>query len=540
MSHDEDDVLGIDLDAWQAPPAPAGIADGVIAQMRREITQVSVQALPVEQTAPRPSRRWWLVGGVAAAIATASMVTFALTRSGRPANARGISAGDRATHIALGDSFADVDPNTIVSWRREGEKITAQQAGGIAAWRVDEDDNLTIETGLGSIEATNASLRVEVKMLDAKKTIALSAITAAAVASLTIVVYEGVVRVRADGGTTTVAPGTAYQIRAKGDNTIVEDQVHVGAALLDANAQLDKLRAEIEAKEAERLLLVKQINGLLPENLEKAEIARVMKGLADEIRVCGDGWTGKLTVQVKVRADGEVDEVEITPPGAKPIACVAQLVNKATFSATKRGVLFRYPIAFSEPKQNYDFSPNPFANKDPVDKKPACKPGDIEKLDTRGKEAFSGGRAAEALAAFEISYACKPSEMTAKLVVASACKAKHIGKARSYWKKLTQGSRDQVAALCGANGFFVDDLEGRGNDDLSGNPFNTASGQLKIVNQTGPAKVSIDGKDAGITPVELDLPPGKHKVTLVVGANKHTFAVEIKAGETTIMSKSIE
>ena len=130
---EEDDVLGIDLDAWQAPPPPASIADGVIARMRSEVTQVTVQALPVEQAPSRLPRKWWIAGAITVAAAGATLVTFAATRSGPPANARGISAGDRAAHIALGPSSADVDPNTVVSWRREGERITAQQAGGVAA-----------------------------------------------------------------------------------------------------------------------------------------------------------------------------------------------------------------------------------------------------------------------------------------------------------------------------------------------------------------------------------------------------------------------
>lgn len=521
MSNDEDDVLGIDLDAWQAPPPPANIADGVIARMRSEVTQVSVQALPVEQAPSRLPRKWWLASGVTVAVATATLVTFALTRGGPPANTRGISAGDRAAHIALGPSSADVDPNTVVSWRREGGRITAQQAGGIAAWRVGDDDNLTIETNLGSIEATNASLRVEVQMLDTKKQIALSAITAAAVSVVTVVVYEGVVRVRAGDTTTTVAPGTAYQIRSKGENVIVEDQANVGAAPVDPNrAELERLQAEIAAKEAERQLLVKQINDLLPENLEKDEVQRVMKGHADEFRICASGWTGKIDVRVTVKPDGTVGAVEMTPPDAKPVECVARIVNATTYSPTKRGVVFKYPIVFNAPPVDYDFSSNPFS------KKANC---DAEQLLERGQALFSAGQPGEALDLFEQAYACKADKRTLKLMFASACKSKQTNKAQQIWKKLAEPDRNQVVSLCVSNGILIEDLEAT-----------SGSGKLNVANKGAPAKVLVDGVEVGTAPIYMDLPAGKHKVTLVVGVDKYTFSVVIKAGETASLVKSIQ
>ena len=36
----------------------------------------------------------------------------------------------------------------------------------------------------------------------------------------------------------------------------------------------------------------------------------------------------------------------------------------------------------------------------------------------------------------------------------------------------------------------------------------------------------------GTTPVDTTISPGRHKVTFVIGADKHTFSVNVKPGET--------
>jgi eukaryotic-like serine/threonine-protein kinase len=58
------------------------------------------------------------------------------------------------------------------------------------------------------------------------------------------------------------------------------------------------------------------------------------------------------------------------------------------------------------------------------------------------------------------------------------------------------------------------------------------------------AKVSIDGRDTGkMTPIapraKIALPPGKHKVTFVVGRESWSYTVTIKAGETSKITKDL-
>ncbi|HET7501426.1 MAG TPA: protein kinase [Kofleriaceae bacterium] len=58
------------------------------------------------------------------------------------------------------------------------------------------------------------------------------------------------------------------------------------------------------------------------------------------------------------------------------------------------------------------------------------------------------------------------------------------------------------------------------------------------------AKIAIDGKDTGLsTPISghaLPLTPGKHKVTFVIGGDKFSFSIAIKAGETTPLHKDLQ
>ena len=69
-----------------------------------------------------------------------------------------------------------------------------------------------------------------------------------------------------------------------------------------------------------------------------------------------------------------------------------------------------------------------------------------------------------------------------------------------------------------------------------------ADGHLHVYS-TPVARIFVDGSDTGLrTPIrgdKLSLSPGKHKVTFVVGDDKFTFSVRIKAGETQTITKTL-
>ena len=110
-------------------------------------------------------------------------------------------------------------------------------------------------------------------------------------------------------------------------------------------------------------------------------------------------------------------------------------------------------------KKNEPCTPQ-VAVKDPPKDPPKENPCDkYDEIQAKATEAFSSSRASEALAGYEQMYKCRPSETVARYAVAASCKGKNIGKARQYWKKLSQGGKDAILSLCSANGFFLKDLE---------------------------------------------------------------------------------
>jgi hypothetical protein len=84
---------------------------------------------------------------------------------------------------------------------------------------------------------------------------------------------------------------------------------------------------------------------------------------------------------------------------------------------------------------------------------------DYDELFGKGQEAFSTNSWQAALQAYEAAYRCKPDSQALKLTVAAACRAKNIGKARTYWNKMTQGMRDQVLSICVGAGVTADQLK---------------------------------------------------------------------------------
>jgi len=83
-------------------------------------------------------------------------------------------------------------------------------------------------------------------------------------------------------------------------------------------------------------------------------------------------------------------------------------------------------------------------------------------------------------------------------------------------------------------------------DESAAKPLAKSLGDTKgyaTISSTPPARIAIDGKDTGLsTPIlghTLPLSPGKHKVTFIVGGDKFTFSITIKAGETATVHKDL-
>ena len=204
---DDDDL---DLSAWDVPPPPDGLADAVIARMGG--TAVGL-AMPAHDDEPR-RRRYVVIAASAAAVLVATLGTWIIVRGREHAPpTSGEVVATRAQHLELGGVTADLDRGADVTWRRDGGRVQIDQKAGTAVWRVGGDQQVVIGAAVASIDAAGASLRVEVPMnMSDARVIGASTITAAAVAMVTVVVYEGHVKVTSGGQTVVVQPGATFTV----------------------------------------------------------------------------------------------------------------------------------------------------------------------------------------------------------------------------------------------------------------------------------------------------------------------------------------
>jgi hypothetical protein len=232
MSSDGDNALkDVDLSAWDVPPPETtadDLADSVIARLGG--TEVGA-AVPVEE--PMGARkRALLIAGVAAAVIAVVVGAWAIVRgTDKAAPVDGAVIAEKAQTLDLDGARAELDAGAEIRWSRKGSVLRVEQRSGNASWRVGTDSKLVIDAGAASasVEATGASLRVEVRPMNAAdfKIAGAVASTAAVVAMVTVVVYEGHVKVH-DGGTqqtVIVQPGSTYTVQpAPPPITIVEDE----------------------------------------------------------------------------------------------------------------------------------------------------------------------------------------------------------------------------------------------------------------------------------------------------------------------------
>ncbi|MFT3696124.1 MAG: hypothetical protein QM831_23500 [Kofleriaceae bacterium] len=203
----------LDLSAWDAPPAPANLADRVIDRMQ---AGAAIMA-KVERTR---SQRIRLISGVAFGVAAGALGLWLIRPSTRShkdpvaMNSHPMGGGisvDKPSSIIVGDSRADLAAGARVVW--VGNVIS--QNSGVATWHVGKSETLAIDAGDGvaRIEATNANFRIEAKMnLTDVKIIGASATTAAAVALVTVVVYEGHVKVTGAAQQITINAGQGAEV----------------------------------------------------------------------------------------------------------------------------------------------------------------------------------------------------------------------------------------------------------------------------------------------------------------------------------------
>jgi hypothetical protein len=439
----DDDEVGFDLTAWEAPPAPSGIADAVIARVEAPLVVGAVEA---EQ--PR-KLRWWMIAGplVVAAAAVLAIVATSRTVEDELVGGSGAVATAKPSHLELGRTAVDLEAATDLVWTRDGKRITAMQPRGRATWKVGANEELRIDAGAmgASVVASGASLRVEVDMnLSDARLIGASAVTAAAVALVTVIVYEGHVKVTSAEKTVEVASGSTVQI-APNKPPVVPDQI---------SGREKRLESKIKFLELENELLRKKLE---PEWLTPSDIASfrgVMKPLDAKLEKCRLGSTvNEMTLNITVEDRGGLKIQIPTKVTPEAVECVDQILTKADFTALKVGT-YSYEVAFEAvaitgpakpavPKT----VPNPPPAVDPTPV--VCSnTAEVERLSNVGDSYNMRGNFQMALQAYEKIVKCNKN-VAAKAYLA-ACRARNFPRAKQLFDVI---GKESLAQICLKEGF---------------------------------------------------------------------------------------
>ncbi len=433
----DDDDVGFDLTAWDAPPPPTGIADAVIAR---------VAAPPVAGAVEAPSRssRWWIAGGIAAVLVGVVSVALLSRTNEEVTGGSGAVATAKPSHLQLGGTAVDLEANTDVWWVREGKQTVAQQPRGRAMWKVAANEQLVINTGAmgASVSASGASLRVEVDMnLTDARLIGTSAATAAAVALVTVIVYEGHVKVTSADKTIEVPAGTTVQV-APNQPPVQPDQI---------SGREKRLESKVKFLELENQLLRKKLE---PDALTQTDVNNfqaAMKRIAPALRKCALGSAAdEVSLTVELRDGGF--KLGIQPDvGVATVDCADKLISKIDFGSVKKGaysyavtfdapVVVRAPLPKGPPKPPVTVDPTP-----PVD---CANTTMLDTLGRKGDELMAAGSYAAALAMFDKLVKCRPR--TIPKAYLAGCKARNFVKAKQMFKLM---NRDSLAQICIKEGF---------------------------------------------------------------------------------------
>ncbi|HSN30472.1 MAG TPA: PEGA domain-containing protein [Kofleriaceae bacterium] len=511
----------IDFSAWEAPPPPEGLADAVVARM----------AEPEPLPEPAPPRRRWVIAASAAAVLAIAGGLWAITRPhGAAVPDHGEVVADKAQHLELGGVSVDLDRGADIRWQRTRTALEVEQRAGAASWRVAKEQHIRIGATVAAIDATGASLRVEVPMNPSDaRVIGASAATAAAVAMVTVVVYEGHVKVSSSGQTVIVQPGTTYAVPAPAPAPVV------GAATIDAKPKLAVF--ELESGDG----VGEQLTGLLRERVAGLSSVRfvatdkhfgdlaILHDCASEAPLClgaigrdvgVDSFVyGHITsrrdgyeVDAKRFADGRIiaESYQVIPP-SEALAPLADSIVATLFDVrpdTPDDAAVQRILAAAAPQLraclkgavtdetitveiNSDGKPTSVRSQGSGGGEdstcivrvaqtlsfPKSKHGgtftshvstacDADALIADGNSRMSAGRHLEALAKYEAALACKPEERTERLAFMAACNARNVTKAHEHWGKLGASSQTQVLQICVRNGITKDQLDPCNVDDL--------------------------------------------------------------------------
>lgn len=523
-----------DLSAWEVPPPAAGLADAVVRRARDPVAHAVVTP-----RSPRP----WIIGAVALAalVAILALVMWGIERA--PSDGGGVIAATGPRTLDLGRSSAAIDSGAQLTWTRRGSEVAVAQSRGGATWRVSAEDRLIIDATVASIEASGASLRVEVEMNRSDvRAMGVGSAAAVVVSLVTVIVYEGHVKATSNGQTVNIQPGAAMQFGQEPPPP-PPDQLAVGGTPED-QARIKELESEVARLRLELAARDKKDSPKDPPKDKTASCDEVSCVLGNYEGACCDKYKKP---QVTCDADAlsrKGDDALGAGMASTALAHFEEsLACKADPAIVKRAYLAACQMKAATKARSY-FKKIPAAQRSNYKQiclrygvsldgddavPPAC---DATALKKKGDDYLGNGMDIAALAQFEASLKCKYDSGVVKTAFLAACRSKQSAKAKVYFQKLPAAMQPNYAQICRRFGIELE-------VDVDASTTPPGTGSLRIAS-TPSAKIQIDGVPSGSTPLSTQLPAGKHKVTFIVGANKYAYTVTVKEGETTSLSKDFD
>jgi len=192
------------LEAWEAPAAPGGFVERVMAREARTVKRARlgrVLALAAAALLAIGGAAWWLSRGEA--------IVGSITAEARTSQ----RLGDRGVAV--------IEPGAALTWSIESAGVAElDQPRGAIFYRVDRGEAFTVRVPAGEVRVRGTCFEVEVMDMATWRAAAGGAVVGAAVSALVVVtVYEGKVEVARGGEVRVVAPGERATL---GDGIAVE------------------------------------------------------------------------------------------------------------------------------------------------------------------------------------------------------------------------------------------------------------------------------------------------------------------------------
>jgi hypothetical protein len=335
-------------------------------------------------------------------------------------------------HLILDATTDDLDPGAELRWARDGHRLTVHQLRGTARWTIAGGDTLRLDaapdlhpggTSSTAIEASGASLRVEVPMnLADLKIVGTTTAVAAAAAVITVAVYQGHIAATSGGQTVRIEPGATVELRPQ--------QPPAPPAPAPAPT-VERTPAHVPPPSLDPLRITGE-RSILPDAITMEALALTGDPVVGSFRFCLD-TTGHVANVTRLRStrfdsyDATIERTIKTTWTYRPYlvdGVAAPVCSDVTF------------IYSSKEGSRLD----------------ACDPRQLDDDIVQAANQYANGQPAQSLSLIRGVLACKPEARAYRFAGLYACAAHDAPAAREMLEKLPAQDRAPIEQKCAAEG----------------------------------------------------------------------------------------